>query len=64
MHDGRFESLEEVLSHYTNGVKQSGTLDPTLASGINLSATEKTQIVAFLKTLTDIEFTKDERFKE
>ena len=64
MHDGRFESLEEVLSHYTNGVKQSGTLDPTLANGINLSATEKTQIVAFLKTLTDIEFTKDERFKE
>ncbi len=64
MHDGRFETLEQVLSHYSNGVKQSGTLDPTLSGGIALSATEKTQLVAFLKTLTDIEFTKDERFKE
>jgi cytochrome c peroxidase len=64
MHDGRFETIELVLSHYKNGVKQSGTLDPTLSSGIALSATEKTQLVAFLKTLTDIEFTKDERFKE
>lgn len=65
MHDGRFGTLNEVLNHYTNGIKQSSTLDPILASSsISLNATEKQQIIAFLKTLTDYKFIKDARFKE
>jgi cytochrome c peroxidase len=69
MHDGRFWSLEAVLNHYAAGVKQSPTLDPFLYSsngkpGIELNETEKRQIIAFLKTLTDWEFVNDKRFSE
>lgn len=68
MHDGRFGTLEAVLNHYTNGVQHSPTLDPLLQNGgslgISLSALEKTQIIAFLKTLTDYEYLEDSRFSE
>ena len=57
MHDGRFPTLEEVVEHYSRGVKRSTTLDPNLAKhpagGLNLSAADKAALVAFLKTLTD-----------
>jgi cytochrome c peroxidase len=61
MHDGRFTSLEEVVEHYTSGVKRSATLDPNLAKhpngGVPLNADDKRALVAFLKTLTDQKFT-------
>ncbi len=57
MHDGRFQTLEEVIEHYSTGVHRSSTLDPNLAKhpqeGIQLSAQDKSDLVAFLKTLTD-----------
>jgi cytochrome c peroxidase len=57
MHDGRFKTLEEVIDHYTSGVKRSATLDPNLAKhpdgGVPLNASDKMALVAFLKTLTD-----------
>ena len=66
MHDGRFKTLENVLDHYADNVKDSPTLDPLLKQngslGITLTATEKANIIAFIKTLTDTEFTKDKRF--
>lgn len=68
MHDGRFGTLEAVLSHYSSGVQDSPTLDPILQQngnpGIPLSAIEKTQLIAFLKTLTDYEYLSDSRFSE
>jgi cytochrome c peroxidase len=64
MHDGRFETLDQVLNHYSKGVKASGTLDVSLNNGIALTPAEKSQLIAFLKTLTDRDFIKDERFKE
>jgi cytochrome c peroxidase len=61
MHDGRFQTLEEVVEHYATGVKRSGTLDPNLAKhpdgGVPLSAEDKKALVGFLKTLTDEKFT-------
>ena len=68
MHDGRFGSLEAVLNHYSSGVVDSPTLDPILKQntklGITLSETEKTQLIAFLKTLTDNQYLTDKRFSE
>lgn len=68
MHNGSFYTLEEVLDHYTDGVKDSETLDPVLKQnaklGITLNEQEKKDIVAFLKTLTDHEFLRDKRFSE
>jgi len=61
MHDGRFTTLEEVVEHYSSGVRRSATLDPNLAkhpeAGIQLTVQEKADLVAFLKTLTDESFT-------
>lgn len=66
MHDGRFTTLAQVLDHYAGQVKPSATLDPLLVNeqgnGIALAEGEKQQIIAFLKTLTDQAFIKDERF--
>jgi len=56
MHDGRFATLEEVVEHYSTGMKRSATLDPNLAKhpdgGVPLSDEDKHALVAFLKTLT------------
>jgi cytochrome c peroxidase len=64
MHDGRFYSLDEVLDHYSSGVKASENLDPSLKNGIQLNNSERTQIKAFLKTLTDNEFIKNTIYGE
>ena len=63
MHDGRFKTLEEVIKHYNSGIHRSATLDPNLAkhpsSGLGLSAEDQAALVAFLKTLTDPQFSQD-----
>lgn len=68
MHDGRLYTLEAVLDHYSSGVENSSTLDPILKRngmlGIALTAPEKTQLIAFLKTLTDTQYLTDKRFSE
>lgn len=60
MHDGRFKTLEEVVEHYSTGVKNSPTLDPNIAKhppgGVPLSEADKKALVAFMKTLTDDSF--------
>lgn len=68
MHDGRFYTLDAVLDHYDSGVTQTQNLDPSLqhtgALGIPLSSSEKAQLIAFLKTLTDNEFLSNPKFAE
>jgi len=57
MHDGRFQTLEEVVSHYSEGVQASPNLDPNLAKhtagGLHLSPDDQSALVAFLKTLSE-----------
>lgn len=57
MHDGRFTTLEEVVRHYSSGVKQSSTVDVllqfSLKPGLGLNESDVADLVAFLKTLTD-----------
>ncbi len=69
MHDGRFWTLEEVITHYAEKVVSSSTIDQRLIQengklGIVLTKQEQTQIITFLKTLTDYEFMNDKRFSE
>ncbi len=57
MHDGRFNTLDQVIDHY-NLVKSSSTLDASFQQqvpngGLKLTSTDKKALVAFLKTLTD-----------
>ncbi len=61
MHDGRYQTLEQVVEFYNSGVKHSPTLDPIMTKpskiyGLGLTQTEKQDLVAFLKTLTDTIF--------
>ncbi len=58
MHDGRYNTLEEVIEHYNSGVHKSATIDPIMTlpgkeMGLLLSNTEKADLKAFLLTLTD-----------
>lgn len=59
MHDGRFRTLEEVVEHYDNGAVRAHPTDPLLLKhpdGLQLTAQEKADLVAFLKTMTDSTF--------
>ena len=60
MHDGRYQTLEEVIDFYSEGVHLSPTIDPLMKQapngGINLTPQEKSDLIAFLKMLTDTTF--------
>jgi len=68
MHDGRFESLEQVVEHYSSGIQSSPTLQPFLRNNdgsaiqYQFSEQEKQALVAFLKTLSDSSFLEDPKF--
>lgn len=62
MHDGRFESLEEVIDHYTAGIKDHPQLDWVLREKIELTDQEKDLLIEFLHTLTDYELISDKKF--
>lgn len=68
MHDGRFDTLEEVVDHYDHGVQPHPNLDPRLrAPGgqpqqLGLDDGQKAALVAFLRTLTDEALLEDARF--
>ena len=65
MHDGRYQTLEQCLDHYTNSVTNQVNLDPILQpNGIALTPQEKTDIIAFLGTLTDYKFINDKHFAD
>ncbi len=64
MHDGRFTTLQQVLDHYSDGIKNYPNLDPLLINKIPLNSQEKSDIIVFLKTLTDLNFIHDKRFSE
>jgi cytochrome c peroxidase len=57
MHDGRFQTLDEVLDFYSSGIKfNSPNLDINIASHnqqLNLTSQQKADIIEFLNTLTD-----------
>lgn len=57
MHDSRYQTLEEVIDFYSEGLHQSPTVDPLMKNvykgGIQLTEQEKGYLIAFLKTLTD-----------
>ena len=68
MHDGRFATLEEVIEHYSTGLKNSATIDPLMKKvnqgGVNLSIQDKADLKAFLLTLSDFDFINNLDFRE
>lgn len=61
MHDGRFESLKDVLDHYQNGIKKSKTLSIDLIE-FGLEDQEVNLILVFLATLNDDHYTENLEF--
>ncbi len=64
MHDGRFRTLKQVLDFYTKKFTPESHADPILVKGIVLTEQDKSDIIAFLKTLTDQSFLHDRRFAD
>lgn len=68
MHDGRFATLDEVIEHYSTGLKPSATIDPLMKKvdqgGVNLSTQDKADLKAFLLTLSDYDFINNPNFRE
>lgn len=77
MHDGRFATLDQVVEFYNSGVVNHPNLSPQLRlppgppgspppppRRLNLNATQKADLVAFLKTLTDTSVTTDPKFSD
>ncbi len=63
MHNGMFRSLEEVVDYYNDTKKyvtNSINIDTSLEKPLGLSDIEKKDLVAFLKTLTDKVFEKNQ----
>ena len=75
MHDGSIATLDDVIEHYKAGGrtvkdgpnKGNGSENPNKSSfvrGFNLSRQEKEDLIAFLRSLTDTQFTTDPRFSD
>jgi cytochrome c peroxidase len=69
MHDGRFQTLEQVIDHYEQGGHPSLSIDPFMKFTdpdltLELGPVKKAQLMAFLKTLTDVDFVNDARFSD
>ncbi|MEO7368943.1 MAG: cytochrome c peroxidase [Gemmatimonadaceae bacterium] len=68
MHDGRFDTLDQVVQFYISGIQGGPALDNRLRGPggqpqrLQLSGADKTALVAFLRTLTDNTLAADARF--
>jgi len=76
MHDGRFETLMEVVEHYTSGIQANPNLNFRLTEEDNdgtmggtplvleLEQGQKEALVAFLETFTDEEISTAEKYSD
>ena len=61
MHDGRFQTLEEVIDHYDSGGFIADNLHP-LIRPLGLTDEQKGQLLTFLHALTDTSYFEDPLF--
>jgi cytochrome c peroxidase len=67
MHDGRFNTLDEVLDHYSHGIQNHPNLDSKFIENgqtvkLNITEAEKIALIAFLNTFTDENLITDPKF--
>ena len=68
MHDGRFQTLDEVIEHYSMDIRNNPELGEPLKDEkgnplrFNITEEDKTALIAFLKTLTDETLLTDRKF--
>jgi cytochrome c peroxidase len=61
MHDGRINSLEEIIEHYNSGGENHPHKN-NLIQPLNLTDLEKNDLIQFLKSLTDETFINNKLF--
>lgn len=64
MHDGRFTTLEQVVDFYSEDAHSGANVDAFITvephpHGLNLSSSDKRDLIAFLKTLSDSTFVRN-----
>jgi cytochrome c peroxidase len=70
MHDGRFNTLEQVVEFYNSEVVDNPNLSPPLRNPngtvrrLNLTTGQKAALVTFLKTLTDTNLATDPKLSD
>jgi cytochrome c peroxidase len=62
MHDGSLATLEEVVEQYARGGRGHPSSDPQILP-LELTAEDKSDLVAFLRALTDEGFLRDPRYR-
>ena len=66
MHDGHFQTLEEVIDFYSGGLQSSETIDPLMKNvhqgSIQLTLQERSDLITFLNTFTDTTFINNHEF--
>lgn len=63
MHDGRFNTLEEVVEFYNSGVNANSPNIDGRQKARNMSPQEKQDLIAFLNTLNDSTFVNNPAFR-
>jgi cytochrome c peroxidase len=70
MHDGRFQTLRQVVEFYDHGVQADPLLDPRLRAAdgfprrLHLAPSEIDALIAFLEALTDSAFLTSDQFSD
>ncbi|MDG2370331.1 MAG: cytochrome c peroxidase [Flavobacteriales bacterium] len=69
MHDGRFETIDEVVNFYSLEIHaDSPNIDPLIEfaqqGGVQLNPQERIELKAFLLTLSDVEFINNPNFSD
>jgi len=69
MHDGRFNTLEEVVDHYSSNIEPHENLSFALKDGnkakqFNFSQEDKKNLIEFMGTFIDQEFLTAERYSD
>jgi cytochrome c peroxidase len=68
MHDGRFRTIDEVISFYSSGLVWSPSISPLMhhisTGGVQLTPIKKAHLKAFLLTLTDSSFVTNPVFRK
>jgi cytochrome c peroxidase len=64
MHDGSLATLEQVIDHYAGGGKFDHPNKSHILRRLNLTGTDKGDLVEFLKSLTDEEMLHDPRWSD
>ena len=63
MHDGSFESLEQVLAHYMSGGAQHPNKDKKIVP-FDLTKEQQKDVIQFLESLTDSAFLSNPKYSE